>query len=265
MDYNKYKEYITPTFGITHNIGDFAGVNEIVFLTNLFIAMKIKGVYTKVESDIFERHLTINDDGNGGYLPKNSHDNVKMKLFGSLILDHDLKDNKPTLMSLVKTSWYRPWDMVVFSFLLGGTVLKCVSRLFLPLYCLVAIQSALSKGKIRPDWVEKDKNLSRWRFIFRKKEFINQLNTRDGWRRNYRMLDNDQLYTQRLHQNDGKHLYTIGLLALSKKSFTCRLFFRLYCYIMEKRMGCKAFMEKVWHNYFGMEHPVKVAWRDIIL
>jgi hypothetical protein len=213
---------------------------------------------------VYSKHIAITEDEKGGYLPKNSHDNLKAKVAGSILLGRD--DHKHISLNLIfKVMWYRPADLVFFFYLLGGTVLNRIAGLFLPLFFIFAYAAAFDKGKIRPDWFEKNPDLSRWRFIFRKKRLEKTITTRDGWNKVYTMLANNQTYVQRLHQNDGKHLYTIMFLALCEKSSLARIAFKRYNHIMGHEYGTWNYMNVVWWRYFGFDHPVVQAWDGIDL
>lgn len=254
-----YKKHLTPTSGITHREGDFGGFNEICFLVWLMVGLKRKGLYGEAESEIYNKHIELTEDETGGYKPKNSHDNLTYKICGSYLLGRD--DHKRIkLLPLLLRVWYRPSDLVFYSFLLGGPVLRFLAGLCLPILAWFALHAAKSEGKIRPQLIDfEDPKASRLWFYLRKKKYLTTSMRRDGWVKTYQMSDNF-FYYLRLHQNDGKHLYTFKLMVLAEKSKLMKLTFKKYSAIMKERYG-EDYLHKVLFNYLGdKEHGAVKAW-----
>jgi hypothetical protein len=257
-----YKDYLDGQSGISPEKGQ-ASFNNIVYLVGMVIGIKFQKANmlhpesTVEYEELFEEHCDLTEDENGLYAPKNSHDNITMKLAGSIALN-TTDQYTMSLFHACKGANFHPRDVVLYCFLMGSPV---VSFLVSPLLIIPAITilfAAWSSGKIRPRGYWKD-------LIINRPKLIDVVKTKDGWIRTYLYRDNTKK-SYRLHQNDGKILAFYRLLITVRRSFIMRLTAKLYERIMAKKY-CSSYMLELYYNYFpdGYLHPTCHAWYGVHL
>lgn len=250
-----YKDWLDSTNGINPSVGS-SSFNNIVYSTELIVGKALNASLDQEDLLLYEDHIVRNTDEYGLYIPKNSHDNMTMKICGSIFLKKDYH-KKMNLFQAIKNANFHPRDIFFYIHTLGGTLAKILVEPFMLITAIAIILAGLSKGKIRPKFFE------RLKIIFKKKQLINETITRDGWVRTYILLDDRKMYTIRLHQNDGKILSIFRLLATKNTSIIMNMTARIYHRIMVKQYG-EFYMEELFRRYFPEHnHPVIEAWKGL--
>lgn len=211
------------------------GFNNILFSTELIVGKQINGTLNKGDIELYESHLRMTEAPDGGYIHKNSHDNITAKIIGSDILGlTGVQKDMKLIPLLLDIGIYRIWDVVLYTFLLGGFLGRLLARPFMFIPALQMIQACWKEGKLRPHFYE--------RILW----------TLKGIK-----------YNKVMYQNDGKILSPLKLYILVDKSLTMKYTAKICQHILVKRYG-ENYMYELFANYFKEEdHPVRLAWKDI--
>ena len=222
-----YYKWLDETNGIVPELGR-PSFNNILYLAELMWGREINGRINVEDMSRIQSHIELNQDENGLYKPKNSHDNMTALVFLCLYFNL-LYINEMSLGAMLKKVWYRPWDAIFYMWALSGKI----GRFFLaPLMLLVfghIAYAIVKKHKVRP-----------------------KLHERVWW------TLTGKPYELRYMQNDGKIL---GMLkcAVLKDQYPATVRFLHGLYI--RHMGAE-YPYVAFYNYFQpKDHPVILEWR----
>lgn len=247
------------TGGLKSDIGE-ESFNNIVYSTYYVIARKLSGKLNQKDIDDYVLHNTMNEDSNGLYSPKNSHDNLTTKICGNKFLGLPYHKNMNLLEACKSANWH-PKDVILYGFELGSPIIKNLCRLLLFIPALACIIACLTRWKVRPKVFDRD--VPRWRlWLDFKRVYLGRFEQRVGYKDEY-LLSNGKIYTVYFHQNDGKLLSVIKLLTFKKESLILSLTGKLCQYILIKRYK-QAYMYQLIGNYFkNPQHPATLAWGEV--
>ena len=252
------KEYIDETYGIkpAPNTDSF---NNIIFLAWYMIARKQNGDFDNVDFDSMLKHLELNDDGNGLYEPKNSHDNVTYKLVLDKVFSLDQKKNMDFFTAVKDVGLFRIWDIILYGHLFGPTLLKPLFSLLMFIPALQAIEATYNDGKVRPKWFG-DGKISRYKWWFKRKKLVKEEFRNQITYKTWELKDGSQM-TSRHMQNDGKHLAIFKLFAFRDKSLAFRIASKICRSMFIARYG-EDYTYEILKNYFiDQNHPVPPLWK----
>jgi len=256
--------------GLAPSVNELDGFNDIVYITEYYVGKKLLNEFRFDDGLSYEKYLEANLDENGLYKPKNSHDNLTMKMCGCIILSLYKSLNKMSWKNVIKGK--HPRDIILFSFILGNPIIKFLSRFLLWIPALMMIQSVWKKDKVRPKWLEWDE----YEEDGKKKSKLNWDNSRLSWwfRKEYRdayfiqpiwykCWNVEGEYKESRHmQNDGKILTKYRLMALKDKSWTMKLT-AIICNKLYKRYN-ENWASYIYDRYFKEEdHPVPLIWHKV--
>jgi hypothetical protein len=255
-----YRPYLDSTSGINPEIGA-SSFNNVVYLVGLAVGMKFGkelGIHNQDLREyevLYEDHIALNNDEHGLYKPKNSHDNITMKLAGSVVLGKYSHLFMDLFRSCVGANFH-PKDTILYAYCLGNPFVRFIAGFFMFIPAISIILAALSEGKIRPKGYLKD-------MVLKRPKLFDKIKTKDGWMKIYLYKDGSQK-TYRLHQNDGKILSFYKLLLTCRTNLIMNLTAHVYESIMTKRYGA-FYMAELYYNYFpaGWEHPTTAAWYGV--
>ena len=228
--------------------------NNIVYSTQYIIGLDVSHSIEVKELDNYFYHLSATNDEHGLYRPKNSHDNITMKLVGSKYFR--LRYHKEfSLPQAIKSIGPRP-ECILYSFWSNNKLIKLLSK---PLLFIVALQclDGISKSeKVRPefferlDWMFKDRDLV--------KVVTNPTFTTKTWR-----LNDGTIKETRHMQSDGKHLAPFKLFILKNESWLMRQV-AIYCdKKLTKELG-PCYMHEIFKRYYhDQNHPNILLYKNI--
>lgn len=238
-----------------------ASFNNIVFSTHFLLAEKILGMHPEFESRVL-RHIRLTDTLEGGYAPKNSHDNLTAKiaaLYASgyrrsvLEMDHgELSKGK------------HPRDWIYYGFLMNSGFKRFLFFLLMWFPMFEIVRGIITENKVRPAfwdswkvfWFRVGAALGLYEEVRREESLITPLDyvvyfkTKDGIQRISYMI------------NDGKILNLFRLFTL-KHFWYFRWFVKL-CKKLFVRYEGKNFQSFMLDRYFRLEnHPVQQAYHAL--
>jgi len=229
-----YAKFLDDTDGLRSATYE-NGFNNILFSSELIVGKYLNGMLEQADIDLYMSHCMINEDSIGGYKPKNSHDNITGKIVAMTLLKQDSVLKRMKLLPLIwAIGFYRIWDVVLYVFLLGGSVGRFLMRPFMFIPALQMIHACWKAGKVRPELPER-----------------------------IMLALQGKPCAKVLYQNDGKILSPLKLVVLVDKSWTMKYTAKVCQSILEKRYG-ENYMYSVFANYFKeSDHPVRLAWKPL--
>lgn len=260
-----YDEWLDDFNGIKpHRSKHDGSFNNILFSAELLVAKAELKNITYSDMSLFIDHAKQLETENGGYAPKDSHDNILGKIVGleTVISQADYVqaakaaqlswNMKPKALTTKK----HPRDIILFRFFMDR---PWWSWVLLPLALLDIMRAIADKGKVRPKFWKREY------FMFRLKAYFGLIKPYrreeifGGYKDYYAGQVVDGI---RYMQNDGKILNLLRLNML--REFTIlKPFVRLCKRMYIKRMG-KNFQSQLMANYFEEpDHPVRVAFNEL--
>lgn len=255
----EFENYLGELHGLGPSIEHKnASFNNVVWGTDLLLALKTLGESSEFEKD-YIKHLKLTDTLEGGYAPKNSHDNIVAKIAGLDALGATKDLEKMDVSALTERK--HPRDIILFNFFLGRGLRKFLASLFLPLAMLDMIRAAILSFKIRPTWYH-----SWFGFELRVKAslgLLKELRTEDVFAGRQTIYEfKDEEHRILTVQNDGVAL-NLMRLHIMKKYTLLKPFVSFMRKIYEKRFG-KAFEDRIFMlRYQDYSHPVRIAYRRL--
>lgn len=238
--------------------------NNIIYTYWYYQGQKLNKNCDSVDIAQLQNYVNKTQDKDGLYKPKASHDNMSYLLIAKETLD--IKIKKPKLLKTIKhIGWYRVWDVVLYTYLLGNPFLRFLAFLFLPITCLQLIQSVASKGKIRPSLF--DSNKPRWKWWFLPKKMLVEESEAKIEGKSIRVVYyktwNGKIKAVRKMQNDGKHLALFKLYAFKDRNFMLKLTAKICDKIYKKKYGDQ-YPYKIIKKYFlDKNHPDIEVWSKV--
>jgi hypothetical protein len=256
-------EYVDETCGV-RPAPNHPSFNNVIFSAWYHFARDKQGKFNKHDLDAMLKHLNDNDDGNGLYKPKNSHDNLTYKMLMSKHFELGMEDK----MSFSKAAWsiglYRVWDVITYGAVFGPKPLRPLFGLLMIIPAVQSLISLLIGSKIRPQLFEpkSSQQPSRFPWWFRKKKLIDEMEIHDGLVTIKTWLDyKGQKRVTRHMQNDGTHLAVFRLAILKKDFLVCRIAAKIAKKILIKRYG-NDYVYGIINKYFrDRKHPVIDMWK----
>lgn len=233
--------------------------NNIVFSTEFLLADMILKLHPEFAYKTV-RHLQLTDTLDGGYAPKNSHDNIMAKIAACEALDKREWVTRMNWKELIKGK--HPRDIILFGFFISKGFTKFLFGLMLWFPMLDIVRAILDSGKVRPSFWE-----SFDIFIFRVKVMLGLLEETKRTESPYSKEDVIVYYQTskgemaiRYMLNDGKILNLFRLYTFNRywymKPF---VYFCKKLYVL--KMG-KKFQQVLFDRYFRDEnHPVQQIYR----
>jgi len=257
----KYYKWLDETYGLKPHLTEHAdSFNNVLFSAELLLALEVLGGDSSFAFiNAFLNHVMANRTIDGGYKPKDSHDNILGKIAGLKAIDDSTSKNllgKMNVKELIKGK--HPRDMILFSSFLSDS---WWSKILMPFAKWDMKRAIRSSGKVRPSWTGGGKD-----FIFRLKVklgIVKLVRTEEifgGIQKWYKVGDGEERIVE--VQNDGKILNLLRLFVMkgveSNKGFVreCKKM-----YIDELGVD---FQSKLFANYFKeYEHPIRIAYREL--
>ena len=244
------REYLDKTGGIKPALNQ-ESFNNIVYSTQNLIGHILKASLDDRILGLYNNHVAHNNDENGLYKPKNSHDNITYKVLGSKALKAGYERNM-SLLQACKDIGPRPWDWVLYAFWMGSPAVRFIASFFLWIPALQCYEAITSKEKIRPKMF--DKNIPRWKWWFFKKEFISAKAFPT-----YKLIEWEDYKGMKRHtrhmMNDGKHICMFKLLFLKEESKLFAFVAKLCHNKLRGRYGSE-YAHKIMKSYYqDQNHP----------
>lgn len=223
--------------------------NNVVYSTQYVIGRKIKNQLSDQDIDLYTTHMSLTEDENGLYKPKNSHDNITYKIVGLDALN--LTTERPmNLLRAVIDIGPRPWDWILYSWVFGGKITRFIASFLLFIPCLQILQAVNKKEKIRPKLWD-----NRWKWWYLPKTLLQvderPTQTIKTWETKYM----DELQRTRHMQNDGKHIALFKLYYGKDKSWQFKLTAKLAHKIFVSRYGEEYVHGVMKRYYMDQKHP----------
>jgi hypothetical protein len=233
--------------------------NNIIYTAWYHIARKEQGNFSQADMVALEKHIALNQDPDGLYKPKNSHDNITYKIILSKVFKLDCEPHMNFLAAVKSIGFFRIWDVITYGAVFGPKYLRWFFRILLFIPALQMIQAVHNKGKIRPTLFDKGVGRFPWWFLPKKlikEEFVeaNQI-TYKYWD----CYDGEERVTRHM-QNDGKHLAVFRLYAF-KDFFWFKLANKVCKKMLIKRYG-QDYTYGIVNRYFrDRKHPLIAMWK----
>lgn len=242
------KEYYDDTFGLLPEKGTLS-FNNIVYSVQYNIGRKLKKLPPNPDLEYLKLHIHLTHSFMGGYVPKNSHDNITYKIAALQEYPEINKYMNPKYLSK-KIGWYRIWDVIIYHFLYEQNVIKQFiysSLMFIP--AIQTLFSVYSKHKIRPKlWKD------RWKWWYLPKKELDYYEYATFTQKTYETPFGKK--EANFFQNDGKHISLFKIRMLKNKS----IFYKLIVGICHRRYVSvygRNYAHKVFKRYFrDQNHPV---------
>lgn len=254
------KAYLDKTMGVRH-APNASGFNNVVYSTWYHIGRMRQGTFSYSDLDALTTHLELNNDENGLYKPKNSHDNVTYKMILSKVFSLDYLDKMSFFKAIKEIGIFRIWDVITYGAVFGPKVLRPIFRVLLFIPALQMVHSCYVKGKVRPKWFDSnDPRQSRWKWWFKSKTLVREDQDGSVTYKTWKLKNGERKITIHL-QNDGKHLAIFRLFALKNSFFMFRLAAKICRKILISRFG-EDYTYQIIKNYFkDKKHPVIAMWK----
>lgn len=256
----QYDDWIGPFYGIKPHRSEHDGsFNNIVYTVELGLALQLLNGSKGESVELMLNHVVLTSDINGGYAPKNSHDNLTAKIVGLLSVNDIYRLTNMDRKELSKGK--HPRDRILYGFWIGKGLSSIVCSILLPFALLDIVRSILSPGKIRPKWFNSWKD---FKIRFGAKlgiyKHIKTVPITGGLAEYYQVGDVEEriIYVQ----NDGKILSLLRLNTM-KSNFLLKPFVRFCKKLYIKKVG-KNFQTVLFRNYFSEhDHPVRMAYKEL--
>lgn len=257
---NLPSEYIDETYGVRPGPNQ-ESFNNIIYSTWYVLAKKLKGTLDSDDLSYYTTHIELNEDKNGLYKPKNSHDNVMYKLIGNKALNMFYDRNISYFAAIWAVGLYRIWDVILISHIKAPKWLKVLLTPLLIIPCIQMILSCKSEGKVRPTMFNSGRD-SRILWWFKKKTLTLTKYTRNSTIKTY-SIGPDITKTIRIELNDGKHLALFKLFVFQDESFILKQTAKICQKMLVKRYTWDYTYEMINQYFLDENHPVIKEWRDI--
>lgn len=230
--------------------------NNIIYTTQYALGEQAVAGDTTFTRNLY-MHIGANQDANGLYLPKASHDNQTYLMLACLHFKMPFYLEKTKFLPLIfKTGILRPWDTILYAYLLAPKPLKWLLTPLTLLPVLQSLHSAYVGVKTRPVWYKRPFKA----LLFPK--LVSSIPIFAGTLETYKLYDGT-FYDIRRIQNDGTHLAAFKFKVLKNQNFLFSLGARLCDTILTKKYGSK-YMAHIMNNYFPeSDHPNRVIYSGI--
>ncbi len=257
----KYYKWLDDTFGLKPHLIEHANsFNNVLFSAEFLLALEVLGDDSRILfMNDFLTHVGIHNTSDGGYKPKDSHDNILGKIAGLKAIDDSTSRKLLSEMNVSElSSGKHPRDRILFSYILTGSRW---SKMLMPFVKWDMKRAIKSSGKVRPSWTGGFKD-----FLFRLKAslgIIKPVRTEEIFGGVADWYDvkgkEERIITV---QNDGKILNLLRLF-LIKDVESNKGFVRECKQLYVSRYGVD-FQSQLFSNYFKEdEHPIRVAYREL--
>lgn len=238
--------------------------NNIIYTYWYYQGQKLNKDNDNVDISHIENYIQKTSDKYGMYKPKSSHDNLWYKIIAKRNLGLNTLD--PSLGKAIKhAGWWRVWDVILLTYVLGGPFLRLLASLFLWVPCLQFIQSVASEGKIRPSLFDSDKPRWKWWFL-PKKLMLDESEPKmegDSIRVVYYRTWNGKIKAVRKMQNDGKHLVLFKLYTLKSENFMLRWVSKICRKIYKRKYGDQYPYMIIKKYFLDKNHPDIDVWSKV--
>ena len=256
-----YDEWLDNFNGLKpHRNKHDSSFNNVLFSAELIMAKAELGNVSYLDMNLFIDHVKQLETDEGGYAPKDSHDNILGKIVGleTVMANADyvqaakaaqlLWNMQPKAMIKKK----HPRDIILFRFLLDRPLWSYV---LLPLALLDIVRAIVGAGKVRPKFWKREY------FMFRLKAklgLIKPIRTEKIFGGHQDVYTGQAADSIRYLQNDGKILNLLRLNMLREITWL-KPFVRFCKKLYVKQLG-ENFQSVLMSNYFEeTDHPVREA------
>jgi len=249
-------EFLDSTMGLRpeRNAESF---NNIVYTTQYAIGEGLRFNNIDFAKRNLMTHIGANQDSNGLYIPKASHDNMTYLILGAIHFNMPFYLEKIKFFPLIaKTGIFRPWDVILYAYLLAPKPLKWLLTPLTLLPVLQSIHSCIIDYKTRPIWYERIDTILQFPTKIKSEPIFS------GYADTF-LLKNGQTFTVRHMQNDGKHLSSFKMYVLRHENFIFKWGARICDAILTKKYGNR-YIAHIMNNYFPeSDHPNRVVYENV--
>jgi hypothetical protein len=252
------KSYVDSTSGVRPGYKQ-ESFNNIVFLTWYLIARKQQKTLDDKDLYALKRHIDLNNDKDGLYIPKNSHDNVTYKMILSKVFGLNVTEDMNFFSAIKQIGFFRIWDVITYGSVFGPKLLRPLFKLFLFIPALQMVHAAKVPidGKVRPKWIDgKHSRIFWWFFKTLEKEEKTPTQTIKHWITMW-----GSTHVSRHMQNDGKHITVFRLYALRNEFGIFKRTAKKVRKIYIEKYG-EDYVYEILNNYFqDRNHPLIPMWK----